>query len=331
MLSDDARQLILAISVCTPIREIYQDLIGGNVESQCKAYSWPSIEAKLNKLKKLIKEIDEAAYSRNLPLFVFLDGLIAAQIEGSHSGTSKPCKESIQLLIQREKSVLRARGKVQKRLLAYRGRILENMDTKLVKPAQSTQNKDPKTLKFRRLHFALAQQSILLMICGRSPHEWKGKKSLQKTLYRFSSSSRPRQGYELDHLLCLSYSLNPAVASALLVMCLPGVGKEFSEIDPSLLKKDDIRRAVKDIVPRTTFVINGHNSIYGVDSMREFEHPHLASGGESCLKSATWLSTARVVPSKTPSSPSTVLAGTRNFLRMGNVILARAISPSILH
>jgi hypothetical protein len=100
----------------------------------------------------------------------------------------------------------------------------------------------------------------------------------------------PEPGYALEHLLCLSYSLNPAVASALLMLCLPDIGKEFAEIDTSRLKKDDIGRAVKGIIPRSIFVINGHDSIQGVDKMREFEHlimHHVEKAGSRLSRSGS--------------------------------------------
>ncbi len=114
------RAASLAIYVCTPIREIYQDLVTGKTESSCKVYNWGKIKSRLGRLKKLIKALDEIAYARNAPLLNFLESFTAAQLETSQTITSKPCKKSIELLIKREKSVLRARGKVQKRLLNYR-------------------------------------------------------------------------------------------------------------------------------------------------------------------------------------------------------------------
>lgn len=110
----------LAIAVCTPIRTIYQDLTQGKIESQCRPYSWKKLRSDLAKLKKLIKEIDDAAYTRNLPLFRFIDDLVTKQLKESVSTTSKPCQSTIQLIIQREKIVLRTRGKANKRLLTFR-------------------------------------------------------------------------------------------------------------------------------------------------------------------------------------------------------------------
>lgn len=100
------------------------------------------------------------------------------------------------------------------------------------------------------------------------PRRWETPKDAVPILEEFA----PEPGYVLDHLLCLSYSLNPAVASALMVRCLPDIGKHVTEIDPAALKKDDIGRAVREIIPRSLFVIDGHNSIHNIDNMKEFEH-----------------------------------------------------------
>lgn len=106
----------LAIEVYTPIREIYEALISGKIESECARYDWHRLQRRLTRLKRVMKKLDGLAYRRNSQLFAFLDNVTKA----SCGRSSKPTKRTVELLAKRERYVLSVRRKAQKRLLLYK-------------------------------------------------------------------------------------------------------------------------------------------------------------------------------------------------------------------
>lgn len=71
----------------------------------------------------------------------------------------------------------------------------------------------------------------------------------------------PKDGYELQTLLCLSYSLDASVGIALLAYGLSYVNETYLSSNPSSLKKGELIRAINENLKKSLFVINGDGVI----------------------------------------------------------------------